>query len=92
LALHSPIQEFLRDWQYPHSASGLVNDEQCTGYQFGFILAECGDNNRGYLNGQNIFSPNLNYTGTPRMSQREHRSKVQIVRENDMIIGQGPNP
>ncbi len=42
------------------------------------------------MGGRHVLRADLNNTGTLSLSQRQHRAKIQVMSEYNVVIGSGP--
>ena len=74
-----------------HSAFFLIDDDQRPADQLCLMLSERRHNKSTHVRRKNVLPPNLDDARSARMTQGQHRSKIQIVRKYDVIVGRRPS-
>ena len=79
--LHGPS-----DRKNSYSGFRFVNHNESTRGQVGFVLFQSCNHNRCHVIGEHILASDLDDARPRRMRQSKHRPKVQVMRENDVIV------
>jgi len=74
----------------PHAAAGLVGDDQGAGFQANGVAGQQFDYHRFQILRAHPLRPDLDHAGPLGLRRGQDGPEVQVVGEDDMVIGLGP--
>lgn len=88
--VHSSWFRIRTNWQNPNAEFSFVHNYQCPSNQISLMLAKGTHNNWPEIGGKDILSSHLKNARSGGMSQRQQRSKIQVVSEHHILVCDGP--
>jgi hypothetical protein len=67
-----------------------MHNDQCAGFKFRFALSQRGYDYRLQMRRHHILRADLNYARRVCLRRRQDCPEIEIVRENDVAVGQRP--